>query len=256
MTDLNNTDYSTKKLFAFDLDGTLTLSKTNIDSEMANLICKLLEFKLVAVIGGGSYNQFKHQFSKFLPCSDNLSKLFLLPTSGLSFYKFENGSWQLEYQNNLTVEERAEIKDKVSTALIELNYKTPDHVYGEIIEDRGTQITFSALGQKAPLEEKENWNKNFDIRPKIIESLEKSLKGFEARMGGLTSIDITKKNVDKAYAIIELEKKLDLTPNEIVFFGDAVYEGGNDNEAIRSGVETVKISGPEEVKNIIRKTLK
>ena len=76
-----------------------------------------------------------------------------------------------------------------------------EQVWGEVIEDRGSQITFSALGQQAPLEQKDKWDPDFTKRKKIKAILDTLIPEFSVRMGGATSIDITKPGIDKAYGI-------------------------------------------------------
>jgi phosphomannomutase len=242
-----------KKIIAFDLDGTLTVSKSAIDSEMAALLCSLLEKKNVAVITGGTFNQLKKQLLSHLDCGSVLFKnLVILPTSGSTFYKYDNEQWNLIYNNELTVEEKKSIMEAYEKVFKEIDYKNPAKIYGEIIEDRKTQITYSALGQKAPVEEKEQWNKKSDRRREIKSALEQYLPEFEVRIGGLTSIDITKKDIDKAYAIEQIIKQCDTTKDGIVFVGDAFYEGGNDYAVIKTGVDTIAVNGPEDTKNLIR----
>ena len=44
-----------KRLIVFDLDGTLAESKSSLDSEMTELLHKLLDIVKVAVISGGDW---------------------------------------------------------------------------------------------------------------------------------------------------------------------------------------------------------
>lgn len=248
---------SAKKIVMFDLDGTLTESKTNLDQEMGALFCKLLEKKIVAVIGGGSYPQFQKQFLAYLQCSGGqLKNLLILPTSGGRMYKYGAGKWQLVYKNTLTIREKRQVSNALKKALRDINYITPKKTYGKIIEDRESQITFSALGQKAPLEKKEKWNKKQDIRFKLKNALEKYLPAFEVRLGGLTSIDITKKGIDKAHGVKEIAKLLSASIKEMVYTGDALFKGGNDSAVIPTGIDTVRVSGPTDVKYLISQFLK
>ena len=139
------------KLVVFDLDGTLTASKTDMDEEMAGLIKSLLEKKMVAVISGGKYEQFQKQLLSKLNLGSNLSffkKLFLFPTSGTSFYRYNGQDWEQVYAEKLSEEEKKRILESFEKTFQELNYTHPEKIYGEIVEDRGTQITFSALGQE------------------------------------------------------------------------------------------------------------
>lgn len=245
-----------KKAIVFDLDGTLTLSKTAIDDEISSLLCKLLEKKIVAIVSGGSYGQFKKQFLSGFKCKTALFKnLALFPTSGSSGYLYRDGNWQKVYEHVLSNSEKKSIKNAFSAAFLGIGYPRPLKIYGAIIEDRGAQITFSALGQKAPLQKKKEWNKKKDRRLEIKKELEKRLPDFEVRIGGLTSIDVGRKGINKAYAVEKVMDIFNLLPGEIVFVGDALYEGGNDFEVIRAGINTVPVSGPEETKHFIKTLL-
>lgn len=241
-----------KKMIVFDLDGTLTESKLEIDIEMGKLLEKLLEKTKVAVTGGGSYEQFKKQLLNNLEPGKELENLFIFPTNGASFYRYIDKNWQKEYENLMTTEERNQIVNAFEKTFAEIDYRNPEKVYGPILDDRGSQITFSALGQKAPIEERNKWNETEDRRKEIISVLKKYLPQFEIVSAGVTSIDVMKKGIDKYYAIEKMMKIFGLIKEEMVFVGDALDKGENDYAAIRTGVEIVKVNGPEETKKIIR----
>lgn len=247
-----------KKLIIFDLDGTLAESKATIDNEMSLLLGDLLKHKLVAVIGGGAYAQFKNQFLSNLHLDEKcLNNLFLFPTSGSSFYRCEKDSWVQIYEYKLSPQEQKKIIAAFEDAFKKIGYTQPAKTWGEIIENRGTQITFSALGQEAPVKEKTEWNKTSDYRRKeLMAALKKILPEFEVRSGGLTSLDITKQGIDKAFGIGEIVKTVKVAKNDMIFIGDALYEGGNDYPVKTTGVETVEVSGPEDTKLFIRTLLK
>ena len=253
---LKNIETNHKKVIAFDLDGTLTESKQALDQEMSQLICALLEKKKVAVISGGSFLLFQEQFLSHLKCQKNLLNLVLLPTSGSSFYKYVKGKWKLVYQHVLSQKDKKQIKAVFPKVFEDIGYKIPKKLYGPIIEDRETQITFSALGQKASLPKKKEWNKKHDRRQEIKKVLRRYLPQFEIRIGGLTSIDITKKGIDKAYAIKQIMKILKIDKKDIIFVGDALFPGGNDYAVKKTKVDTVSVSGPAETKKLICLLLK
>lgn len=241
-----------KKLIVFDLDGTLTSSKLPMDKEMAGLLCRLVQKKLVAIIGGGKYGQFQTQFLKAFRCPKQyLKNLFLFPTNSTAGY-FYRGGWKLMYQEKLSAKEKKKIRAAFKKSFLETRYRRPSRVYGQVIEDRGSQITFSALGQKAPLKLKVKWNKRQDVRSKLMKALRKHIPEFEVRSGGLTSIDVTRKGIDKAYGMRQIMKHLHVSKKDTLFVGDAIYPGGNDYAAIKTGVDYVKISGPKEAKKIIK----
>ena len=248
-------DLAKKKIIVFDLDGTLAQSKEAIDKEMAKILYSLLDKKTVVVITGGAYAQFEKQFLPKLKDIKLLKNLFLLPTSGSSFYQFKNKKWEAIYRHFLTKKQKDDIKDAFEKTFKNISYYHPPKVYGQVVEDRRSQITFSALGQKAPLEKKQEWNKTQDRRSEIKKMLEQYLPKFEIRLGGLTSIDVTKKGIDKAYGVDQIMKVFGANKDEIVFIGDALYEGGNDFAVVRTGIATVEVAGPEEAKYFIRSLL-
>ena len=240
-----------KMLIVFDLDGTLAESKSQIDNEMSLLLSELLLVKSVAVISGGSFQQFEKQLIAGLKCRTGLlKKLFLFPTCSTSFYRYDNG-WVKVYSEDLLKHEKERIMNAFSKVLSGIAFN-PGKVYGNLIEDRGTQITFSALGQEAPAALKKDWDPNHRKRQEITDLLEKYIPEFEIRMGGTTSIDVTRKGIDKAYGIGQIEKYLGFSKDEMLFIGDALFEGGNDYPVKQAGVEVLEVSGPNDTKKIIR----
>ncbi|GMQ94926.1 MAG: HAD-IIB family hydrolase [Patescibacteria group bacterium] len=245
-----------KELIIFDLDGTLNVSKMPLDKEMGALLCELLAKTRVAVISGASFIQFEKQFLKSLRCSgDKLSNLFLMPTSGSSLYIYEQNIWIQVYRESLLAKDREKIHQAFGSALSGANIISPEHIYGELIEDRGTQITYSALGQEAPIELKEKWDPDHSKRDKIVRALASLIPEFEVRIGGTTSIDVTKRGIDKGYGVGKIEKHLSIPKEKMLFIGDGVFPGGNDYSVKEAGVETIQVSGPEETKKAIRKLL-
>lgn len=240
-----------KELIIFDLDGTLTASKSPLESEMAELLVRLLAKMKVAVISGGGFSQFEIQFLSKLPvATGQFGNLFLLPTSGTKLYVWQ-GSWQEQYSEELSGNDKKKIIENLHTAFSITNYQAPEKTYGETIEDRGSQITFSALGQQAPLELKNEWDPTRTKRQAIVDVLKRNIPEFDSRIGGATSIDITMKGVNKAYGIRKLSDFLNLPIDKMIFVGDALYQEGNDYPAKSTGVQCIQVSGPEETKKVI-----
>ena len=238
-----------KKLIIFDLDGTLAKSKSPIDQEMAELLKSLLDVAQVSIISGGDWPQFQKQVLDHLPKNSLFQKLSILPTCGTKFYQYKD-DWKELYEENFTVQEKKQILENLNEAIKNSKLEIKK-TWGEQIEDRGSQITFSALGQEAPLAEKKGWDDDFAKRKKIVEPLKKSLKDFSIGMGGTTSIDITKPGIDKAYGINKLKEILNIEIPEMLFVGDALFEGGNDYPARSTGAKCIQVRDPEETKRII-----
>ncbi len=248
--------YRRKEIIIFDLDKTLAKSKSEIDEEMATLLGSLLEFKKIAVISGGAYPQIEKLLLSKLNCEKFLfSNLFIFPTSGTSFYKYIEGNWENIYTEEIGQEERVKIIKVLEESLDEAGYKRPESTYGEIIEDRKTQITFSGLGQEAPLNEKIKWDSDRSLREKVIKAFQKRISNFDAKIGGSTSIDINRQGVDKAYGIKQIKKNLSISIKDMIFIGDTLFPGGNDYPVLETGIETISIKDPEETKDVIRKII-
>jgi HAD superfamily hydrolase (TIGR01484 family) len=238
-----------KRLIVFDLDGTLAPSKSPPDAVIALLLHDLLGIVKVAVISGGSWPQFEKQLLAKLRTDRSLANLSLLPTCGTQFYRYEQ-HWVRVYSEDLSPDQREKIVRSLQRALDNTGF-APERVWGEVIEDRGSQITLSALGQRAPLEEKERWDPDFSKRKEIAAVLDTLIPEFSVRMGGATSIDVTKPGIDKAYGIRKLRDILDIPMSEMLFIGDAIFEGGNDYPAEQAGVDCIPVRGPDETKLVI-----
>lgn len=236
-------------LIVFDLDGTLAESKSSLDLEMSGLLCDLLGITRVAVISGGDWPQFEKQLLPNLPTDERLANLSLLPTCGTKFFRYEGG-WKKIYSEDFNAVEKKKIVASITSALAEVGFKQ-EAAWGEVIEDRGSQITFSALGQQAPLEEKLNWDSDFTKRKRIKTVLDTLIPEFSVRMGGTTSIDVAKPGIDKAYGIRKLQALLGISLSEMIFLGDALFVGGNDHPVREAGVVSIAVRGPNETKAAI-----
>jgi phosphomannomutase len=238
-----------KDLIVFDLDGTLAKSKSAIDDEMATLLKGLLAVVKVAIISGGDLPQFQTQVIDRLPAGSDLQNLSILPTSGTKFFTYD-GAWNKLYSEDLSDPEKHTIEDALEKAVAQTGFQ-PAQTWGERIEDRGTQVTYSALGQQAPLEAKETWDPDFAKRKAIQAILAGTLPNFSVRLGGTTSIDVTRPGIDKAYGIHKLVDELHIPIEQMLYVGDAIFPGGNDYAALQAGVDCIAVRDPEDTKRVI-----
>lgn len=248
-------DYSQKQLIVFDMDDTLTETKSKIDQEMLNLLYKLLKKKKVAIISGAKYEQIENQILKSLNCQEkDLENLYIFPTCATSFYAYKNG-WVNIYTEKIGEEDKEKIMLAFSRAFKQARFVPPKKLHGKLIEDRGSQITFSALGQFAPVEQKKKWDSDKRKRIKIRKFLLEYIPHLEVLVAGTTSIDVTKKGIDKGYGIKQMEKYLNIPKDKMLFFGDALEEGENDYPVKQAGVDCVAASGPEDTKKFFRQII-
>jgi HAD superfamily hydrolase (TIGR01484 family) len=239
-----------KKLVAFDLDGTLAASKQALESDMAEALADLLGVADVAVISGGDWPQFDKQVASRLPDRADRSRLWLMPTTGTKLYTYRDGRWGAVYAELFSDDEKKKIIAAFDESLKATGF-VPEQSWGERIEDRGSQITFSALGQQAPLDAKEKWDPDHAKRKLIQADLRKRLPGLAINIGGTTSIDVTREGVDKAYGLRKLSKESGIALDAMLFLGDAIFPGGNDYPAKELGLDTVKVRDPQETIAVI-----
>lgn len=248
------------KLIIFDLDGTLAESKQALTSEMATLLAKLLTITRVAVISGGALSQFLKQVISHLPIDANLTNLYLLPTSGAALYEFRNDNpsnplgtgWKKIYEERLSEKD----KDIIETAMTSVVKETgiinfSDQSWGERIEYRGGQVTLSALGQQSPIKLKKEWDPEHAKRHALRDALAEKLPEYSVSIGGVTSIDVTKHGVDKAYGIHKLCERLGINESEALYIGDELESGGNDEAVYKTNVQTKAIVNPSETAVLI-----
>ena len=228
-----------KDLVAFDLDGTLAESKQPLQEPMGEALANLLDVAHVAVISGGDWPQFEKQVASRLPERADRTKLWLMPTTGTKLYRFD-GEWRAVYAELFEEDEKQKILKAFDESLEATGF-VPEKTWGERIEDRGSQITFSALGQEAPIDAKHSWDPDFAKRKVIQADLRQRLPGLSINMGGATSIDITREGVDKAYGLKKLNEASGIALDKMMFIGDAIFPGGNDYPAEQLGLDVVKV---------------
>lgn len=254
-----------KKLIAFDLDGTLAPSKSTLPKRMADLLNQLLEKFEVCVISGGKYELFQRQvLSQLTDAPEALKKLHLMPTSGTRYLSYDAAKhdWYLEYAEDFTREEKAQIIKALAESMEESGYQV-EKAYGETIEDRDSQITLSTLGQEIVAELgdegvriKEEWDPDGSKKMKIRAIAAPKLPNFEVRAAGATSIDVTKPGVDKAYGMKKLMVAAGLEKADILFFGDKIMEGGNDYAVQQMGIDCIAVRSWEDTAYAIEGIIK
>jgi HAD superfamily hydrolase (TIGR01484 family) len=244
------------KLIIFDLDGTLTESKAALTPSMGAALTRLIARMPVAIMSGGSYTQFQKQLLGGMPEGVEYKNLYLFPTSAAQCYTWVDGEWQLLYSNPFTPEEKVLILKALAESLHETGLDVPPpQLWGEQIEDRGSQFTWSALGQQAPIPEKTAWDPDRLKRAPLQAALLARLPGFSVRVNATNSIDITREGITKAYGIRQLSEILSMPIDDMLYVGDSLFPGGNDEVVKETGVPTQQVSGPAETKEIIEKIL-
>ncbi|MAU82914.1 MULTISPECIES: HAD-IIB family hydrolase [Gordonia] len=232
-------DYS---LVMFDLDDTLAPSKSPLPDEMAAVLARMLDDTMGCVISGGRFTQFEKQVIARLGEFAGAGNLHLMPTCGTQYVRWSGTGWETVYAEYLTDDEKQRTLDVLETGAQELGLWETE-TWGPILEDRGSQITFSALGQTAPVDAKAAWDPDGAKKESLRAYAAQRLPDLEVRSGGSTSVDVTKKGIDKAYGARKLMDILELGIDDILFFGDRLDEGGNDRPVQDLGITSIAVDG-------------
>jgi HAD superfamily hydrolase (TIGR01484 family) len=245
------------KALAFDLDGTLAESKQRPSSVMGDLISSLLSRMPVAVLSGASLPQFQTQLLPIFSIDTALVNLYLFPENAGQCFVFRDATWKPQYDTSFSPEESRAVQEALITALQATGLDTPpEQLWGERIEHRGAQISFSPLGQQAPVEAKEAWHQEHEpLRQELRKHLQALLPQFFIATGGMTTIDITHKGITKAYGIERFSELTGIHIQEMLYVGDALEEGGNDSVVIQTGIPTQAVFGPKETATLIEQIL-
>ena len=238
---------SAPRLVVFDLDDTLAPSKSPIPPRMATLLTALAARVDVAIISGGRLAQFTVQVIDRLPDAADAvrDRIHLLPTCGTQYYRLSPDRVHQVYAHALTADERQRALAAAEREARRLGY-WETRTWGPILEDRGSQITFSALGQQAPLSEKAAWDPTGAKKSALRAAVAAALPDLEVRSGGSTSVDITHRGIDKAYGVRQLAEQTGTALEDMLFVGDRLDPDGNDYPVLALGVRCHAVTGWED----------
>ena len=243
------------RVLAFDLDGTLAESKSAITPRMAGLLVRLLDEVQVCIISGGAFPQFQAQVLDHLDAApEQLARLNLMPTNGTRYYLYRDGAWKEVYAEELPEQTKREVVDVLAQGAKTLGL-WEEYTWGDIIEDRGSQITFSALGQRAPVPAKTAWDPDGSKKERLRAWAAERLPGLEVRSGGSTSVDVTAEGIDKAYGMRKLMAELAVGMDDILFVGDRLDPQGNDHPVRAMGIRSVPVAGWQDTADFVQKWL-
>lgn len=247
-----------KKVLAFDIDQTLNIAKTPIPPEIAEVLVKSLNFFEICPISGQKFEQFLIQIVDPLKAAgvtdDQLSHLHLFAAQGTQYYRYQNGDWQQVYNYPLSSEDVAKITATLEESARELGYWEADQLQpgDEIIENRLSQVTFSALGQKAGTDVKYAWDPDMKKREQIVAKCREKLPDFLYEIGGTTSINVAAPGMNKQFGMTHLLEELRVEKSNVLYFGDMTQPGGNDYPVVEMGFDVITVRSHEDTLYALR----
>lgn len=246
--EFENIDWSKKRCIMFDVDDTVSYNCREINKSISKEIDSLIYCGfVVGFISGTDVMALKKMISVSLEY-----KHHLLGNSGGNYSVMENNKENTIYQYILSEEERTEIFNAIDLLINKYNIKSLTSKKDQVL-DRVNQITLSCIGRHAPANKKQQFDPDEKKRRLWIEFLRCHISSekYEFRIGGKTSIDITKKGMDKSFGLKEFSKRNNISFDEIVYFGDKCYPGGNDYPAVLL-VDTILVNNPKHTLKLIR----
>jgi len=247
-----------KKVLSFDIDQTLNVAKTPITDEIAELLLECLNHFEVCPISGQKFDQFMIQIVDRLkdPTPEQLARLHLFVAQGTQYYRYnvEKRDWERVYNYPLTDEQVKKITETIEKAAKDAGYWEEDKLQpgDEIIENRLSQVTFSALGQKAGTEEKYAWDPDRKKREEIVALCKKMTPEFDYEIGGTTSINAMIPGMNKVFGMTHMLEELNVTKEDILYFGDMTMPGGNDYPVVQMGIDTITVRSHEDTAYALR----
>lgn len=237
----------------FDLDDTLAESFQPPSDSMIEKLSELLGRMPVAIMTAAGLPRIEADFLHRIR-SAHMDRFYIFPNSSAQCFAYQDGVLTNVYDMLLRPEQREEIKNAILESVAEVRLEL-DPRYQPRIIDRDVQIAYAALGLDASEDAKKAWDPDKSKRMHLKAALEKRLPNYEVLIGGKTTIDITTKGITKAYGVEWFSKKLNLEPTDMLYIGDAFYEGGNDAVVLSTGVQTRAVSSPRETESIIDEVL-
>tara|TARA_B100000508_G_C11464966_1_gene281252 strand:+ start:5657 stop:6364 length:708 start_codon:yes stop_codon:yes gene_type:complete len=216
-----------KHLF-FDMDMTIAPSRQPILQEMYDLLTGLPHD--ITIVSGQTVENIGWQ-------SNKLPARYLGQNGNHATDIEDNELWYLALDDAHKDEIRAHI-DTLITLLGE-DYELP-HDDLAPIEDRGGQITFSPVGNTAPVEVKKVFDPDRKKRESLLKQHPFVSEELIVKIGGSTGLDYIHKDRHKGTNVKRLIDHLGWSDDDCVYFGDGLYPGGND-EAVIGVIETIAV---------------
>lgn len=172
--------------------------------------------------------------------------------AGQAALKAEN--WEQVYNYPLEPAEITAISQALEQAARELGYWEADQLApgDEIIEDRGSQVTFSALGQRAGTEAKYAWDPDHTKRNQIATRAKELAPAFDYEVAGTTSVNVFRPGTNKEFGMTHMMQELGVSKGDILYFGDMTQPGGNDYPVVQMGIETITVRSHEDTAYALR----
>jgi len=203
------------KNYLFDIDGTLTPPRLQMEKEFEKFFFNWMHNKNVYLVTGSDFSKIKEQLSQRI--IDSCTGVFCSMANEL-YIKDKN-----IYKNELNLPPSLinYLQEKIKIS------KYPNLCH-EHFEFRTGMLNYSIVGRDCTQEQRLHyfaWDKENKEREEISTYINSNFHNIEAAVGGQISIDIQNKGNNKSLASKWIRQNVG---GEIIFFGDRTFKGGND----------------------------
>jgi phosphomannomutase len=227
------------KYIFFDLDNTLTRSRSPITKEMTVLLKKLSTKHQVLVVSGAEAKQIETQLGK------NMTGRYW--SMGQNGNRCINKSGKLIWENQMNWMQKFEVLDYAHTIVAKKLF--PQKNIHDLISDRGCQVSYSLIGHNQKIDVKEKFDptqqKRFPFKSRTV----------DVKIGGTTCLDFFIKGKTKGTNVGLLCEEMNWKKKDCLYIGDALFENGND-ETVIGVIPTRAVRDPKETEDVIREILK
>ena len=230
------------KVFAFDLDGTLTQHKTPLDVKNRAILEQLSQRYTLLMVGAGSCMRIHNQLGGF--------PMDVIGNYGMQYAKYADGELKLVRDDVVNCENKDSIEEKVTLIRKKYGFTRFD---GDNVEYHTSGcITFPLLGTKANQADKLAFDPDRRKRRAFYSEVCKVFSDYNVFVGGSSSFDMAPKPFNKYYAIMKYCEKMGISAEEIAFVGDDYGPGGNDESVYKSPIRFITIDDYRTFPEVIR----
>ena len=234
-----------KNYIFFDLDNTLTRSRSVVTKEMLMLLRKLSRSHEVVVVSGANAKQIAYQLGEGM--------------RGRYWSMGQNGNMCIDklgtivWENNMHWMQKLEVFAYAKKVIDSKVFPYPDAL--DLVEDRGCQVSFSIYGHKQPVAVKETVDPTQSLRQRLLKKFPFKSSDVEVKIAGTTCLDFFIKGKNKGNNVAALCKKMKWRKSECLYVGDALYKNGND-ETVIGVIPTKSVRDPLDTEKVIADLLK
>lgn len=228
--------YKNKKHLFFDMDDTVTLTRSPMEDDVYELYASLPHD--IIIVSGAHIGQIETQIRS------------------LPFYRLgQNGNQAINPSKELLWEEKLSDlhAEKIQEHIAAMRNLCEHTIANEddLVEHRGAQISYSLIGHHEETSKKKAFDPNQEVRKTLLEKVPFTHNDIEVKIGGTTCFDYFEKGKNKGFNVRKLIEHMGWDPTEAVYFGDSLFPGGND-ETVIGVIDTKQVRDHRHTFDILR----